>query len=510
MENVKCFGQTRTTGRIWSLLVVLLLWHSGASALDYYWTNSGQGASVKYSSATFSCDGYVSHLSKANPNYTYRKKSLTRHSDSFFYCTVEGLNASGSVAVTQTADIVRSGDSCPAGYTFNSSTGACDPPQEDPCLPTTGNKIGHRHKLGDILLGTIATTPPPPSVCHSQCRYSDPELAGKPFRFVSGDPAGAWGDFSYFGDGVTCTGGETEADAPSENKPSTDKENKCTNKVCLTADEEGNCQQYTYSCTATEKHTDPGNMDCDFGDFNGKAVCVPNSPPPKMTEKEVKTDVEVKENADGSKDTTTTTTTNTTNCSGVGACSTTTTTNVTNSKTNADGSDGGEISTCTGPDCKDSSGKSQNDEKEEEESESKVSGDSACAAPPACIGDAIQCAILRQSHTQRCNDEKFQEVDAEKLTQEVAAGFEASEFKPFSDGEKSVFDMNNVLDTSSTIGGSGCPALPVMSITIKGQTKTFSFSEALGELCKYAGWFSFLLVAFTGRRSIEIIVGGLK
>ncbi len=245
-----------------------------------------------------------------------------------------------------------------------------------------------------------------------------------------------------------------------------------------------------------------------------QSLCIPlrffRSPVPKMTEKEVKTEVKETTNSDGSKDTETTTTTNTTTCSGVGACSTTTTTNVSNNKTNPDGSDGGSSSTCTGADCKTTDGKSQNEAQEEEESESKVSGDSACDAPPACTGDAIQCAILRQSHTQRCNDEKFQEVDAEKLTQEVAAGFEGAEFKPFSDSEKSVFDMNNVLDTSSTIGGSSCPALPALTFSMNGQSQTFSFSDYMAELCKYAAWFGYLLVAFTGRRSIEIIVGGLK
>lgn len=505
MEKKQCFGQTRTTGFIWSLLAALLLWHSPANAEDYYWFfSTTTGFSSKGPSPSAICSEYAVFRTSES-GYSYYVATQTFQSDIKYYCELKRQGSSVGMSV---ATVMRYGSSCPSGAEYNPTTGECTAPEEDKCLPTQGEVTTHRHKLGDILLGTIAVTPPPPSVCSSSCRYSDPELDGKPWRFESGDPAGAWGTFRYFGDGVSCSDGEQEADPPSENKPSTDKENKCTNKVCLTTDESGNCQQYTYSCTATEKHADPGKMDCDFGDFNGDAVCVPNSPPPKMTEKEVKTDVEVTENADGSKDTTTTTTTNTTNCSGVGSCSTTTTTNVTNSKTNADGSDGGESSTCTGPDCKDSSGKSQNDEKEEKESESKVSGGTQCDAPPVCTGDAIQCAILRQTYDQRCSDEKFQEVDAEKLGQEVAAGFEGSEFQAFGEGERGNFDLSNMIDTSSTVAGS-CPAIPPITFTIHGATQRVEFGTVMAEICKYASWFSYLMVAFAMRRAAEIVAGGM-
>jgi hypothetical protein len=495
MEKSQCFGQTRTIGRIWLLLAVSLLWHSGANATDYYWESSGN----KYPDAYAACESRLAQ---------YDATEVTRVDFSSDYKSAACFAKRGSNNSYGLGIVYRRGDSCPVDHTFNQTTGACDPPEQDPCLPTTGAKIGHRHKLGEIALGTIATTPPPPIVCHESCRYSDPEKDGDPYRFLSNSPTGAWLNFSYFGDGDSCEAGDAEADAPSDNKPVSDKENKCTNKVCLTVDESGNCQQYSYSCTATEKFTDPGKMDCDFGDFNGSSVCVPNSPAPKMTEKEVKTEVKETTNSDGSKDTETTTTTNTTTCSGVGSCSTTTTTNVSNNKTNPDGSDGGSSSTCTGADCKTSDGKSQNEAKEEEQSESKVTGGTTCEAPPVCTGDAIQCAILRQTYTQRCADEKFQEVDGEKLVAEVGSGFEGSEFKPFGEGEKGTFDLSNMIDTSSTIGGS-CPALPPITFTFRGVTQRVEFGTVMAELCKYAGWFSYLMVAFAMRRAAEIVAGGM-
>lgn len=502
MENKTCFGQTRTTGFIWSLLAVLLLWHSPASADDlyYYWTVTG--SQEHYPSAKQSCEAWFSRLSQSAQN-SQGPMYMVFDNETTARCRLTYGSSSAAA--------VRSGMGCAPGSTYDPSTGGCvapEEPEEDKCLATTGNKITHRHKLGEILLGTIATTPPPASLCHSSCRYSDPELDGKPYRFVNGEPGGAWANFSYFGDGVECEPGEKEADPPSENKPVADKENKCTNKVCLTADADGNCQQYTYSCTATEKYTDPGAMDCDFGSFNGEAVCVPNSPAPKMTEKEVKTEVTEKTNSDGSKETTTTTTTTTTNCTGVGSCSTTTTTNVTNGKTNADGTPGGETSTCSGPDCKAGDGKSQNDQKEEEKSESKVSGDSSCEAPPVCTGDAIQCSILRQNHQQRCADQKWQEIDEQKLMDGVSGEMAGSEYQPFGEQERGAFDFTGMIDTSSTIGGS-CPAIPPITFTIRGVTRSVDFGIAMAEICKYASWFSFLLVAFAMRRAAEIVAGGM-
>uniref|UniRef100_A0A6H1Z6V7 TspB protein n=1 Tax=viral metagenome TaxID=1070528 RepID=A0A6H1Z6V7_9ZZZZ len=373
--------------------------------------------------------------------------------------------------------VTRYGTTCPPGTENSPETGECLPPDEDPCLPTTGNKIGHRHKLGEIALGTIATTPPPPSVCTGNCRYSDPEMDGKPYRFVSGDPSGAWANFSYFGDGVSCQAGETEADAPSDKKPVADKTNECTNKVCLTVDESGNCQQYTYSCTATEKYTDPGNMDCDFGEFNGQSTCVPNSPSPKMTEKTTQTDVEVKENSDGSKDTKTTTTTTTTNCSGVGSCDKSTTTNVSNNKTNPDGSDGGTTESCTGDNCKDADGKTQEEREEEEENKPSVSGEN-CDVPVACEGDVIQCAILRQQKAEVCATEEAMDWEGNK--QQVTDAVQGEQYQV----KEELIEAPSFISSGTRFLSSGCPSPRRVNLLMGGSVEMdfapfCSFAEGL-------------------------------
>ena len=470
-------------------LLIACSWVQVAWSEDYYWTVANNPAVGKFPSFSAAVNGYVSFSETDTRYWVKTSSSLTGAATGVASFDIYNKET-GRVAATQTNLLFqRYGDSCPSNTEYNSETGECTPPEEDKCLPTRGDPTFHRHKLGDILLGTISTTPPPSSVCHADCRYSDPELEGKPYRFVSGDPAGAWATFRYFGDGVTCTDGDRDIDAPSDTRPSTDKEEKCTNKVCLTADESGNCQQYTYSCTATEKHTDPGEMDCDFGEFNGKSVCVPNSPPPKMTEKEVKSDVEVTENSDGSKDTKTTTTTTTTNCTGVGACSTTTTTSVTHNHTNADGTPGAETSTCTGPDCKDSKGKSQNDKKdEEEENKSKVTGDGACDASLSCEADAVQCAILKQQKELRCHAEE--QADFEEQQSAIEGAVQGDQFELSEGG--SPIDVPSFINEGTRFLPSSCPAAESFSLRSQGG-RTFQISYE--PLCRAASDLSGLFVA---------------
>lgn len=500
MEKTSCFGQTRTTGFIWSLLVALLLWHSPVSASVYYWTTNITG-NTQYPSAVAALAGM-----EASAQGLSRFELMAKYPT---YWTFEIYRVSDG-AFNGHATITRRGSECPPNTDYNSESGECVAPEEDKCLSTIGSVKFHEHYLGEIRLGVFPTSPPPATLCDGSCQYDDPHVEKQPYRYTSGTPSGAFAAFRYFGNGQECTAGDTEVSAPGAAEAKTDKANECTNRVCLTTDQNGVCQQYTYTCSATETHTEPAE-DCDFGTVNGESVCIPNSPGPTLTEKEVTTEVEVTENADGSKDTKTTTTTVTTNCNGEGSCSSSTTTNVSNSKTNADGSPGGESSTCTGPDCKGPDGKSPNDKKQEQEqkeTESNVSGDASCAAVPTCTGDAIQCAILRQTHTQRCADEKFQEVDAEELVAGVTGDMSGDEYQPFGEGEQGTFDLTGMIDTSSTIGGS-CPVLPPITFTIKGVTKSVEFGTVMAELCKYASWFSYLMVAFAMRRAAEIVAGGM-
>src|SRR5690606_28843522 len=64
MEKSSCFGQTRTTGFIWSLLAALLLWHSPASAEIYSWRYNDQ----QFPSANAACEAHMVTNQKINPH----------------------------------------------------------------------------------------------------------------------------------------------------------------------------------------------------------------------------------------------------------------------------------------------------------------------------------------------------------------------------------------------------------------------------------------------------------
>jgi hypothetical protein len=476
--------------------LVLALFASGASAAIYSWTLSSTGVGG-FSTPFSAC---------SSRSYTNGLKSVTptQFNSNSFDCNSEF--GPGSPGIFDT--VIRSGDSCPPDYTYNAATGACDAPEADRCEPTIGVEVKHRHRAGEFTgAGVIGgRVDPPGSVCKDQCQYAFSfKPAVEAYRFENGDPSGAFLAYIYRGNGVSCAASEPELVPPGDTTPSSDQQSQCTNKV-VHAD-----GSQTFDCRLTEVSKEPGIVECSYGQVGGEPVCIAKTPKPKLNDKTTDTTVEEKTNPDGSKDNTTTTTTTTTNCSGVNACSTSTTTNVTNNKTNADGTPGDTSSSCTGKGCKGGGDGSGDPEEEEPEDESLVTGDSVCEAPPACKGDAIQCAILRQTHKSRCDQADFQDLSADKVDAAkttLDSEFAGDDYSPLSAGDSGTFDMAGMIDTSSSITGS-CPALPDIVFSIGGHSGSFSFTQWMAELCKYAVWFSYLLVAFAMRGAAEIVAKGL-
>lgn len=492
-----CSGSIRTTGFGWLLLLASLLWPSLASAAVTW--SSSQFQLSGYSSLPSLCQALEPYVSDAwGQPVTYSSHEVRSTDGRCAFTTQSGGH--GDVWVQ------KNGSTCDMpDEIYNAQTGECEAPESDPCEPTIGDIAEHRHRSGDFTgAGVVGNrSEPPGSVCKNQCQYVFNYKPVRAHRFDNGDPAGVFVTYEYVGNGVTCTANETPFIPEPETSPRNERESDCTNKVTHADGSQ------SYDCQATELNIDPGNMDCSVGEVNGELKCVAKSPAPSLTEKQVDKHVEEKTNPDGSKDTTTTTTTNTTTCSGVNACSTSTTTNVSNNKTNSDGTDGGSSSSCTGPGCK-NGGDGSDTPIEEEGPVSSVTGDSACQATPACEGDAVQCAILRQTHKSRCDQEDFQSLEADKVTAAqvtLESEFASEGYQPLTSGSEGTFALADVLDTSSSISSS-CPALPTLSFTIYGQTETFSFGDWLAELCKIAAWFGYLLVAFAMRAAAEIIARG--
>ncbi|WP_175525874.1 hypothetical protein [Azotobacter beijerinckii] len=322
------------------------------------------------------------------------------------------------------------------------------------------------------------------------------------YRYESGAPNGVFGAFTYQGNGVSCTSSEAPQTAPSPAAPTSDTSSQCTEKVTNADGSIG------YTCQSSEVFKNPGAFTCGTVDTGSGAefTCVAKTPSPKLVDKQVTTQVTEKTNADGSKDTTTTTTTTKTSCSGVDSCSPTTTTNVSNDSTKADGSAGDTTSTCTGSGC--STPESEAEEEQEDEEGPTVSGDGVCTATPACSGDAIQCAILRQTHDARCKDEEFRNLDdaQSKIQTALNSEFGGSDYQPLTATAGNTHTLDGMLDTSTRFSKS-CPMLPVVSYTWVGGAPGALDLNVAG-LCTYLEWMGYLMVAFAMRGGAEIIARG--
>lgn len=515
MRNKPCISALM----IWLSLVFLSLSLSSAQAAEspsgWYVGSSSYTNQNLYSTYTAAGEYILDRERAKFPSYNFviNEYVITETTQpQELYVVLCKTSGRGCVSFT-----IRQLGQCLAPKVFNSSTGACT----DPCSNTIGNEEPHKHKIGDILPTGLSPGPfTPDSICADSCRYVSPVPLGDAYRFINANPAEAFQNYSYRGDGTSCVGSETPQEVPNPSKkPSSSASNECTEKV---QDAEGRVH---FTCQASTEYRNPGAMNC--GTVDGKTVCVPKSPAPKYEKKQSTDDTTEKTNADGSKSTTTTTTTNTTSCVGANACTSTTTTTTEIKGTNPDGSPGGSSSTCTGdrcgPDGSEQPPEDPTDKPDEEEQcdpatdpnrcgESSVTGE-ACDASVNCSGDAVQCAILRKQKEQTCADEDFREVTPDKVSQlksSLDAEFSGDSYQPLVADSSNTFDFANTIDTSSRFSKS-CPVVPDISAPwFEGQTLTIELSDMISQFCDFLIWFGYLLVAFAMRAAAQIIANGMN
>lgn len=479
---------------ILNLFITAILLGSGSSAFsaDYYWLTT-YSTTLKFSDPTSACD-YATRQYAITSSLTWVSGTIyTTYTISNVLkaqCKLVYQTSPGNTGSNQTANnlvVTRYGSGCTAPKVYNSTTQSCELPPEpetDPCEPTIGVEVEHRHRGGEFTgAGVIGgRVDPPGSVCLDQCQYAFSYTAATDaYRFENGDPNGVFLKYKYVGNGVSCVGNEPQFAQPSDSTPSSLQDSECTTK---TTDAEG---RQTYTCNATDFNVDPGKMDCDVGTVGSVLTCVPNTPSPKMTDKEVEQDITEKTNPDGSKDTTTTTTTTNTSCSGVNSCSTTTSTSTTNQHTNPDGSAGGQSTTCTGSACKDADGQTQEEREEEEAAKSGVTGGQTCEAPPVCKGDAVQCAILKQQYEARCDYEVSQDFDGKKT--DIEGLLDGDKFEL----EESVVNAPSFINETTRFLPASCPPPESISLSSNGG---HTFQLSYEPICRVASDFSFLIVAF--------------
>lgn len=227
-------------------------------------------------------------------------------------------------------------------------------------------------------------------------------------------------------------------------------------------------QKCTYSSEsgATEDACPGGSS----GQVNGVTVCVPYDPNMNTIES-VKASTSTTANGSGTVSTVTTTNTSCTN----GSCNTTSTTVV-----NVNGTPSSETKTTQEPQT-DFCAKNPTDP------QCSKSGafSGACASGFVCTGDAVQCALAREVHTQNC---RINAVTPESGIYEASKGKSGNQTTELPGNESHTFGPAS-FDQSDALGGGSC--ISDLTIEVLGN----SVSLPVSNVCPYLLWLRSALLA---------------
>jgi len=325
--------------RVFSTLSVFLLWHSPASAVDYYWYN-GSAIGPFYPSAVAACESKNGTAWSSTIHWYFRELVFT--TEILARCIGDyKRDADGSIyrADVQLGSASRLGDSCPTNTEYNPTTGECLAP-ENTCADKAGIEEGFS-KAGtapdnfmNISSGGYGI--PQRQGCKDGCAVEITDLRCKTF---TAGPYLCRGLMGYTGQQCSTTGTGTEVaeDVSDSVDPETVKEEKPC--VYTTVGDKQVCE--------SKKSEENTGESC--GEVNGVRTCVPKAP--EKNGIDIRTEATTTTNPDGSSTTVKKDTATTTNCKGINNCTTTTTTVTTTTNKNATGQTTGSNSTCSGPQC---------------------------------------------------------------------------------------------------------------------------------------------------------------
>lgn len=138
---------------------------------------------------------------------------------------------------------------------------------------------------------------------------------------------------------------------------------------------------------------------------------------------------------------------------------------------------------------------SENEANNREEGKQAMPGGDSCNEPPACTGDAIQCAILIETHKQNCRT-----IPDPTLSDDEIGGNVAKINKTFTDGMPadmgiSAFDSQQYVSTSFfNLSGSSCQAIP---FTFRTMNYQFDPCQKLAPFRNLMGWFFYMWTAIS-------------
>lgn len=471
-------------------VVAFSIFHQ-ANAVEIYWKNDGgpqSGSDIKGL-----CEEIISIFPgiKLTGVEFYSTPRPTYHA----VCKGESSSGSSSRSGSNVGSATRRGDTCPAFTTENKITGECERVEDkDKC-----------ELLKDTVIPAFkwvsTTDAPSASISIKSC-----EAAVSGVTLCKNTADGLY----------ACTGTATITGKQLNPSPGTES-GVCSDADCNSSDPQRESKQTPCvpvpdgaggsSCSSSKEESNPGTTKCSSA--GGKWTCIESPQSVSKTQSSITTKKEVK-NPDGSTTVTTTTITTIKTCRGVRNCTTGTTTTVSTGGKNPDGSDKGEHTICQGPNCNGGgSGGPGDGEGDDEKEESMVSGDMACATLPVCQGDAIACAILRQTHQSRCADESFRnptEQSIDQLKASLDSEFSGDEYQPLKPSAENTFDMSDMIDTSSRFTAA-CPVIPPVSFSwVDGTSRSLNFN--IDGLCTFLAFMGYLNVAFAMRYAAEILARG--
>lgn len=322
--------------RVFSALSVLLLWHSPASAVDYYWTPaSGSEANKQFTSPADACDAFALSIKNSSGTSVYTHGQVVGTSDTSRNC--RGVRSNGQWLLI--GNVIRYGDSCPANTQYDQVAGKCSAP-ENPCAEKAGVEDSFsKSGIAPDGFGFITSNGYFGSDyrgCKGGCAT---EIIDKRCKARVSGAYFCRGTAIYTGQQCATTGTGDQIDE--DTNESTDPQTITEDKPCVYSS--SGDKQVCESSKSEEKE----GRSC--GTFNGVETCV--STQPTKNGIDIRTEVTTETNVDGSKTITKKDTAVSTNCKGVNNCTTKTATTTTTTKKDSSGNTTSTGSACVGNAC---------------------------------------------------------------------------------------------------------------------------------------------------------------
>lgn len=201
-----------------SIGLLLLMMIGQAAAADYYSWYVSPGVFAQ--SVAEGCQWYeVNKLQSSTHTFKYDPSASYFDGPNYYRCIFKGTpKFENLLPKTSSMALNRFGDSCPAGQTYNGTTGACDCPGEqikdgESCTAPPSCEAGQdlltrgADAPATIVSGRVYILSSPPStVCSAGCQYISTTSKAASCYLVSGSSDTGFCNYTVTSDGERCSG----------------------------------------------------------------------------------------------------------------------------------------------------------------------------------------------------------------------------------------------------------------------------------------------------------------